>query len=125
MHHLVMTIIGADRPGLVESIAGIIADCGGNWLESKMSRLGAQFAGILRVEVAEEKEHALVSGLKALGSKGLSIVVHADPDGRAEVPGSVSVLEVVGHDRPGIVSQIARVLAGYGINVEDLQSELC
>src|SRR5258708_1142979 len=46
---LVMTVIGEDRPGLVDSVAGIVADHGGNWLESRMSRLGGQFAGILRV----------------------------------------------------------------------------
>jgi glycine cleavage system regulatory protein len=33
------------------------------------------------------------------------------------------LLEIVGQDRPGIVSQIARVLASHGVNVEELQSE--
>ena len=44
---LVMTIIGPDRTGLVESVARVVADHGGNWLESRMSRLGGEFAGIL------------------------------------------------------------------------------
>jgi len=39
----------------VDSLAGIVADHGGNWLESRMSRLGGQFAGILRVQVPAEK----------------------------------------------------------------------
>ena len=38
-HSLVMTVIGNDRPGLVESVASIVAEHGGNWLESRMSRL--------------------------------------------------------------------------------------
>ena len=37
---LVMTVIGQDRPGLVDSVAGLVAEHGGNWLESRMSRLG-------------------------------------------------------------------------------------
>ena len=47
-----MTIIGRDRPGLVESVAQVVAAHGGNWLESRMSRLGGHFAGILRVHFA-------------------------------------------------------------------------
>ena len=53
---LVMTVIGQDRPGLVESVAALVAENGGNWLESRMSRLGGHFAGILRVEVPGENE---------------------------------------------------------------------
>ena len=48
---LVMTIIGPDRTGLVESVARVVAEHGGNWLESRMSRLGGEFAGILRIEL--------------------------------------------------------------------------
>ena len=53
---LVMTVIGRDRPGLVDSVASLVAEHGGNWLESRMSRLGGHFAGILRVEVPGENE---------------------------------------------------------------------
>ncbi|HLP77739.1 MAG TPA: ACT domain-containing protein, partial [Candidatus Paceibacterota bacterium] len=34
---LVMTVIGQDRPGLVESIASLVTEHGGNWLESRMA----------------------------------------------------------------------------------------
>src|SRR5712675_734920 len=99
---LVMTVIGQDRPGLVDSVAGLVAEHGGNWLESRMSRLGGQFAGILRVEVPPENEAPLVSALKGLGARGLSVVVH--PDAIEEVPVSATLilLEIVGQDRPGI-----------------------
>ena len=46
---LVMTIIGKDRTGLVESVASLVAEHEGNWLESRMCRLGGAFAGILRI----------------------------------------------------------------------------
>ena len=49
--YLVLTIIGEDRPGIVESLAEIISDYSGNWLESSMSQLAGKFAGILRVSV--------------------------------------------------------------------------
>ncbi len=120
---LVMTVIGQDRPGLVDSVASVIAEHGGNWLESRMSRLGGQFAGILRAQVPAEREAGLVQALKGLESRGLSVVIHSDqqrplPGGRGG-----SVLEIVGQDRPGIVRQISHALATHGVNVEELQTE--
>ena len=37
---LVMTVIGKDRPGLVDTMARLVAEHDGNWLESRMCRLG-------------------------------------------------------------------------------------
>lgn len=118
-----MTVIGRDRPGLVESVADLVASHGGNWLESRMSRLGGHFAGILRVEVPAEKEQALIASLKSLSSRGLSVVVHSDQPQANPPSGRVRMLEIVGHDRPGIVRQISGALAAYGVNLEELQTE--
>jgi glycine cleavage system regulatory protein len=120
---LVMTVIGQDRPGLVESVAALVAEQGGNWLESRMSRLGGQFAGILRVEVPAENEPALVAGLKKLESRGLAVVVHPDQPHPPAASGRQSILELVGQDRPGIVREISHALASFGVNVEELHTE--
>lgn len=120
---LVMTVIGADRPGLVESVASIVANHGGNWLESRMSRLGGQFAGILRVQVSSDREVALAAALKELAAKGLSVVIHSDSAGAAVAKAELRLLEIIGQDRPGIVQQITRALASHGVNVEELETE--
>ncbi len=120
---LVMTVIGPDRPGLVDSVAALVAEHEGNWLESRMSRLGGQFAGILRVEVPSEKEPALVAGLKKLESRGLTVVVHPDQPKPPAALAHQRVLEIVGQDRPGIVREISHALASFGVNVEELQTE--
>jgi glycine cleavage system regulatory protein len=122
-HKLVMTVIGLDRPGLVDSVAGLVAGHGGNWLESRMSRLGGQFAGILRVEVPSEKEQALIAALKKLESSGLTIVVQPDQPMPEAKAGRLCLLEIVGQDRPGIVRQISHAIADYGVNVEELHTE--
>src|SRR5438034_8313740 len=80
---LVMTVIGVDRPGLVQMVAARVADHGGNWLESRMCRLGGQFAGILRVEVANEKRDELVNALRTLEVDGLRVIIHAEGGVRA------------------------------------------
>ena len=120
---LVMTVIGRDRPGLVESVASLVAAHGGNWLESRMSRLGGQFAGILRVEVPGDNEPALVAALKQLDSQGLTVVVHPDQPGPLPASPRQSLLEIVGQDRPGIVREISHALASFGVNVEELHTE--
>lgn len=120
---LVMTIIGQDRPGLVDAVAAIVGEYGGNWLESRMSRLGGQFAGILRVEAPAGQESRLVSALKQLESRGLTIVAHPDPAEATPGPVRLSVLEIIGQDRPGIVHQISRALARAGVNIEELHTE--
>jgi glycine cleavage system regulatory protein len=120
---LVMTIIGPDRTGLVESVARVVAEQGGNWLESRMCRLGGEFAGILRIELPVEKRQGLIDALQTLQGRGLTVVVR--PGEAAAVPtvGRQARFEVVGHDRPGIVRQITAALAGAGVNVEELSSE--
>ncbi len=116
----VMTIIGRDRPGLVDQLAGVVAQHGGNWLESRMSRLGGQFAGILRIQVPPAGESALAAALTGLEEQGLKIIVYPDPTGGEPPAPTLATLKLVGHDRPGIVRQISSALARQGVNVEEL-----
>jgi glycine cleavage system regulatory protein len=128
---LVMTVIGADRPGLVQLVATRVADHGGNWLESRMCHLGGQFAGIVRVEVAAERVDELMGALHRLEENGLRVIAHAEggrqrtEDGgpKTETAGVKATLEVVGQDRPGILRSVSGVLAAHGVNVEELASE--
>jgi glycine cleavage system regulatory protein len=120
-----MSVIGRDRPGLVESIASIVAKHGGNWHESRMCRLGGEFAGILRVHVNAAHEPALVEELKGLQARGLSVLVCPGRDDTATTPSRLAELELVGQDRPGIVREISHALAGKGVNVEELATECC
>jgi glycine cleavage system regulatory protein len=119
---LVMTVIGRDRPGLVELVARLVADHSGNWLESRMCRLGGEFAGILRVCVPSDQREALVRALQGLETQGISIVVRPDS---AVTPPEIErrgILNIEGQDRPGIVRQITQALARQGVNVEELRT---
>jgi glycine cleavage system regulatory protein len=121
--HLVMTIIGKDRTGLIEALARLVADNGGNWLESRMCRLGGDFAGILRVQVPEENEKKLIEELRALHSGGLSVIVRSDEAHPLAEPTKSASLSLIGQDRPGIIYQISSALANQNVNVEELESE--
>ena len=121
---LVMTIIGPDRTGLVESVARVVAEHGGNWLESRMSRLGGEFAGILRIELPADKRQPLLDALQKLQGAGLTVVVRPDDVKIPAATGRQTKLEIVGHDRPGIVREITHALAHAGVNVEEFSSEV-
>jgi len=118
-----MTIIGKDRTGLVESLARLISDNGGNWLESRMCRLGGEFAGILRIQVPQDREPVLVRALQTLNSNRLTVVLRADEAPPSAGPTKGASLSLVGQDRPGIIYQISAALARQGINVEELETE--
>lgn len=122
---LVMTVIGADRPGLVQMVASRVADHGGNWLESRMCRLGGQFAGILRVEVAQARRDELVNALRTLEVDGLRVIIHAEGGAKTGqvADGALARVELVGNDRPGILRSVSSVFTSHGVNVEELASE--
>lgn len=122
---LVVTILGPDRPGLVEALARTVAEHDANWLESRMAHLAGQFAGILRVEVDAAQADGLADALKSVGegAAALEAIVHPDATPVATSDAVPLLLDLMGHDRPGIVREIARVLAANGVNVEELATE--
>lgn len=118
---LVLTLIGDDRPGLVEKVSAVIAAHGGNWTESSMAQLAGKFAGILKVEIPAEKTKALEAELGAIAA--LKVVVEpaaavVAPSGRTRRLN----FSLVGHDRVGIVREISQVFARHGVNVERLET---
>lgn len=123
MSDLVLTLIGPDRPGLVEAVAEVVAAHGGNWLESRMAHLAGKFAGILRIEVSAEKATKLKDALAELGAQGLKVVGEAAGGVAAVATGRTLDLELVGLDRPGIVREISQLLSSSGANVEELATD--
>ena len=124
MTALTLTLIGRDRPGLVRSLSERIAACGGNWLESRMARLAGQFAGILLVDVPEAEVDHLVADLDALAAEGLRATVERGIGEEPAAPHHALLLELVGHDHPGIVRNIAQALAGRKVNIEELTTRV-
>jgi glycine cleavage system regulatory protein len=119
---LVLTVIGPDRPGLVEALAAAVAAQEGNWVESRMVRLAGQFTGVLRVEVARDRAESLGEALRRLENEGLRILVAASEAEEPAPAAAAITLELVGQDRPGIVREVSRALASQGVNVEELDT---
>lgn len=106
----------------MDALAATVADHGGNWVESRMCRLGGEFAGVLRVEIPSDADAHLSEALAKLESEGLQVIVRPDEEPATD-SSSVATLEIVGQDRPGIVKEISSVLAANHVNVEELHTE--
>ncbi|WP_296061421.1 ACT domain-containing protein [uncultured Amphritea sp.] len=124
MTSLVLTVIAPDKPGLVEQLSQTIASHEGNWLESSMSRLAGKFAGILIVSVPETQADSLMEALQKLESQGMKVIVERSNEEDTPTESNSITLELIGHDKPGIVREISQALSRYNINVERLSTEL-
>ena len=122
---LVLTLIGHDQPGLVRMVAAAIAEHGGNWLESRMCRLGGEFAGIVRLEIQAARADELAAALRGLAGLRVDVTREGGGAGAASIGAGarLAALDLVGSDRPGILREVSGVLAAHGLNVEDLASE--
>ncbi len=124
---MVLTVMASDRPGIVELLADVVASYEGNWVDSAMSRLGGEFAGILRIEVSEDRVAGLEKALSALAEDGISISVRKSGQaGKGEPPlkGRKAYFEVIGQDHKGIVRDVSRVLADNKVNVDELRTRV-
>ena len=118
---IVLTVTGNDRPGLTSALADAIVAAGGNWQEGHFSRLGGLYVGSVLVELDESKVGQLEEAAKALDIGDLRVVASRarEDDGPQGQP---FLFELVGADRPGIISQVTAALAKLGANIESLSS---
>jgi glycine cleavage system regulatory protein len=123
MADVILTLLGTDRPGLVEGVADAVARVGGNWLESRMAHLGGKFAGILRAQVPTDALPQLREALDRMAGDDLTIMFEHDVTTAQGAPQRSLELELVGLDRPGIVRDISRVLVTSRANVEEITTD--
>jgi glycine cleavage system transcriptional repressor len=122
-----VTAVGVDRPGVVAALSGALVEKDCNLEDTQMAVLGGYAAMMLVVRAPErvtvEQLHAALA--EATGTLGLAIWVQ--PVGELTVrrePASRWLVSVYGADRPGIVFEVTRLLAGADINIVDLHTRL-
>ena len=120
---LVLTFLAEDRPGLVEKLSDAVTQEGGNWLESRMARLAGQFAGIVKVEIPQDRVAPFRDALRDLEGEGFRLDVETASDPRPTA-GNVLSLDLIGPDHPGIVREITRCLADRNASVEEMETNI-
>jgi glycine cleavage system regulatory protein len=121
---LVLTFVGDDRPGLVNAIAEKVAAFGATWLESRSARLAGKFAGVVLVSVPDDRLVALELSLSDLAHAGLRVSVERGAAAEAEKRPRIVSLDILGHERPGIVRDVTQTLTRLGVNIEEFMSGL-
>jgi glycine cleavage system regulatory protein len=120
---VILSVVGSDKPGLTQAVADAVLSAGGNWLESHLSRLAGKYVGSVLVELDRSSLSTLYDAVAAVDAAGLHVVIV--PSGEDHpILGDTLLLEVVGHDRLGIVREVTTALAGLGVNIEDLVTRI-
>lgn len=124
MATIIITVLGDDKAGLVDQLSGAIAEHEGNWVRSHMAELAGKFAGVVEATVAEASAAALIASLDHLEARGLLHITAERAEDDADQPGGQRLtLRLLGQDHPGIVHQVASVLAKHRASIDQLETE--
>ncbi len=118
MNHLVVTFIGADRPGVVDTFSNLVSQYKGNWQTSSMHHMSGFFAGVFEVAVSEEHSAQLTKELQQITGYTVHVeLAEAKSTQKADV-----ILELTANDRAGIIQDISSVIHHGGGNLLKLVS---
>jgi len=123
MKSILISVLGDDKPGLLDSLSEIIVSNDGDWVESNMSTIEAKFAGILRVNVPSKNAKKLI---KELTSSKLGLQIACEETVPATHSDFKSYnIELIGQNHVGIINKLSHVLT-YELkaNVEGIKTEI-
>lgn len=114
MQPLIFTLVGKDKPGLIDSLAKQVRKLDGNWLASNFSHMAGHLAGFVQVDLALENHQTLIDTL----SKHPDLTIHpisSESLNRQQL--ELADIEIMGNDKAGIVSELTTVLHQFNINI--------
>ena len=118
---IVLSVLGSDRSGVVDSISKVILDCGGNIEESRMTALGKEFAMLMLVSGNWHTLNKLEAGLDKLTSGNDLTATIKKTDLRSDnnecMPYGV---DIVCLDQPGIVFNLSNFFAERNIEISEV-----
>ena len=125
LSYVVLTAVGPDHPGLVDSVTRFVHENGGNLEDSRMVNLHGQFAMMLLVAGTAAAVQKLEAGLPALQQEA---GVHAQLQPAAAKPQAPAALPLRitawAMDHPGLMQSVSHLLAGLDVNIESAETSL-
>ncbi len=123
--NLVITLIGKDEIGIVDKVTNMILKYQGNVVESKMARLGGEFAMLLQVDANADKMKTLEETIVKLEDEGYQVFYKETTDEATDkfkgwLPYEI---EVTGADHEGIIHNVTHRLVENGINIESVDTK--
>ena len=123
--HLVYSLLGPDRTGLVDRITQVLSQHSANLEDSRMAVLGGEFCMMFVCSVASEQRVALQAALAATAQELDLLQVSKATSTRQGQSGTLPLqVAVRGADHEGIVHDLVHYLVGKGVSVDNLESQL-
>ncbi|MFT5163995.1 MAG: glycine cleavage system transcriptional repressor, partial [Alteromonadaceae bacterium] len=122
--YLVVTAIGTDRTGIISDLTRLVNDCSCNILDSRMAIFGLEFTFIMLLSgdrmAISKVENSLPSTSHELG-----LLTMMKRTSRHEVPADNQsyVIDYIGPDIPGTLSNVTQFLATKHISVSCLKAD--
>ena len=114
MKRLVLTVIGEDKLGLVESLSNLLVAHHANWLASNLSHLSGYFAGVVEIEISEEYIAQLSQGINELSD--LNVEIHDGVGNQLQAMQEIEFV-ITGNDRKGIVQELSSIITHKGAHI--------
>jgi glycine cleavage system transcriptional repressor len=127
MSRFSIAAIGADRPGIVAAVTGVLVDRACNIEDTAMAILGGHFSMMLVVSGPTDLDPATLEAALTPVANDLHLVTMVraiEPAVAVAAPGELWTVSVHGADHPGIVHGIAQALAEMAVNVVDLATRV-
>lgn len=118
----ILTLVGADKPGIVAEVTASLAEAGCELAETSMMQMSGNFAMMLR---CQHQANDLNEILKPV-CETLHLKLHIDDDSTSQISHSEPDVSVTayGKDRTGIMAEVTSVLSAAGLNIIDLETAL-
>lgn len=122
-HYLVITALGADRPGIVNTITRHVSSCGCNIEDSRLAMLGDEFTFIMLLSGTWNAITLIESTLPLKGAElDLLIVMKRTSDRpRPAMPATVWV-QVEVADSPHLIERFTALFNSHEMNIAELVS---
>ncbi|PIJ51610.1 glycine cleavage system transcriptional repressor [Erwinia sp. OLTSP20] len=122
-HHLVITALGVDRPGIVNTITRHVSSCGCNIEDSRLAMLGEEFTFIMLLSGNWNAINLIESTLPLKGAELELLIVmkRTLAQERPPMPETVWV-QVEVADSPHLIERFTDLFYSYQMNIAELVS---
>ncbi|MGB8664119.1 MAG: glycine cleavage system transcriptional repressor [Serratia inhibens] len=122
-HYLVITALGADRPGIVNAITRHVSSCGCNIEDSRLAMLGEEFTFIMLLSGSWNAITLIESTLPQKGAELELLIVmkRTNSHERPSMPATVWV-QVEVKDSPHIIERFTDLFDSSQMNIAELVS---
>ena len=117
----VLSVMSDDHPGIVAGVSTVVERLGGNIVSCSQTVLDGYFTFITIIDLPSTKDpDELAKEIRLspeLGTNYQVIARHYEPQPQTAVStDDVFIITAFGKDRPGIVREFSRYLAGHDVN---------